>query len=491
MDSKRKAAFFKAGILGLGVLVMAAGALVVFTSGADQGTQIRSSFREAPLNPEFVRYMYERIPGRPWGGFTKDGHPLGLIPGPQDTSQFAADGTTVDISGLPVSYDLRTKNKLTSVKDQANCGSCWSFATFGSLESFFKPAAVWDFSEQDLIEKSGFDLDECDGGNMFMSAAYLARWAGPGAETSHPYEYYAPTNGIPLKKHVQNLVMLANKKSPLDNAKIKDAVMKYGAVAAAFCWYDSAYKSSTYSYYYDGSTNANGHAVCIVGWDDKYSKAKFAKTPAGNGAFIVKNSWGPGWGKAGYFYVSYYDTFFGKRSGTAYIKGEATNNYRTNYGYDDLGWVTSVGAGNPTCWGANMFKATATGSIKAVGFYSVASSLAYEISIYTNCAAGKPQSGKKFATVKRGTIAGMGYYTVPLGFYVPVTKGKMFSVIVKFTTKGYNYPVPIEYKSAGYSSKAIALSGQSYASTNGTSWSELKGISSAWTNNCIKAYTKY
>ena len=122
-----------------------------------------------------------------------------------------------------------------------------------------------------------------------------------------------------------------------------------------------------------------------------------------------------------------------------------------------------------------MFKATATGSIKAVGFYSVASSLAYEISIYTNCTAGKPQSGTKFATVKKGTIAGMGFYTIPLGYYVPITKGKTFSVIVKFTTKGYNYPLPIEYKLTGYSSKATALSGQSYAATNGTTWSGIEG----------------
>jgi C1A family cysteine protease len=490
MDAKKKTRMLRAGILGLGVLVLAAGALVVFTSGNDEGPQIRSAFREAPLNPEFVRYMYERIPGQPWGGYTKDGHPLGLIPNPQDTSHYVNDGETVDISSLPATYDLRTKNKLTSVKDQANCGSCWSFAAFGSLESFFKPGAVWDFSEQDLIEKSGFDMDECAGGNMFMSAAYLARWAGPGAETSHPYEYYT-LDGIALKKHVQNIIMLPDKKNALDNAKIKDAVYKYGAVAVAMCWYDSSYKGSTCSYYYNGSTNSNGHAICVVGWDDNYSKTKFASTPPGNGAFIVKNSWGTGWGKAGYFYVSYYDTFFGKRSGTAYLKGEATNNYRTNYGYDDLGWVTSIGGGTPTCWAANMFKAKATGSIKAVGFYSIAASTAYEIYIYTNAASGKPISGTKYAKAKKGTITGMGYYTIPLGFYVPVTNGKNFSVVVKFTTKGYNYPIAIEYKLSGYSSKATALSGQSYASTNGTTWSELKGISSAWTNNCIKAFTKY
>lgn len=490
MDAKKKTLMLKAGILGAGLMVMAAGAVAVFSSSGETGPQVRSAFREAPLNPEFVRYMYERVPGRPWGGFTKDGHPLGLIPGPQDTSQFAADGTTVDISSLPAAYDLRTKNKLTSVKDQANCGSCWSFATYGSLESFFKPAAVWDFSEQDLIEKSGFDLGECDGGQMFMSAAYLTRWAGPGLESSHPYEYYDPS-GIAVKKHVQNFIMLPNKASATDNAKIKDAVYKYGAVAVAMCWYDSSYKSSTSAYYYSGSTNSNGHAICVVGWDDNFSKTKFASTPPGNGAFIVKNSWGTGWGKAGYFYASYYDSFFGKRSGTAYIKGEATNNYRTNYSYDDLGWVTNVGGGSPTCWGANMFKATATGSIKAVGFYSNASSTAYEISIYTNCATGKPTSGTKYKTVKKGTITGLGYYTIPLGFYVPVSKGKTFSVVVKFTTKGYNYPIAVEYKMSGYSSKATAGSGQSYVSTNASTWYELKSAVTNATNNCIKAYTKY
>ena len=490
MDAKKKTRMYRAGILGLGVLVMAAGALAVFTTGDDGGPQIRSSFREAPLNPEFVRYLYERIPGRPWGGYTKDGYALGLIPSPLDPAIFEPQAGPEQIENLPASYDLRTKNKLTSVKDQANCGSCWSFATFGSLESFLKPAAVWDFSEQDLIEKSGFDLGECDGGQILMSAAYLARWTGPGAESSHPYEYYSP-NGIALKKHVQNVIMLPDKKSALDNAKIKDAVYKYGAVAVAMCWDAASYKSTTYSYYYKGSANSNGHAVCVVGWDDNYSKTKFAKTPGGNGAFIVKNSWGTGWGKAGYFYVSYYDTFFGKRGGTALVKGEATNNYKANYGYDDLGWVTNVGGNKPTCWMANIFKARATGSLKAVSFYSVAASTAYEIYIYTNATSGKPTSGTKYATAKKGTITGMGYYTIPLGFYVPITNGKNFSIVVKLTTKGYNYPVPIEEKLSGYSSKAKALSGQSYVSMDGKAWDELKSISSDWTNNCLRAFTKY
>ena len=96
----------------------------------------------------------------------------------------------------------------------------------------------------------------------------------------------------------------------------------------------------TWSHYYDASMNAGLHGVCIVGWDDDYDASNFATTPPGNGAWIVKNSWGsqtdlvPGglvapdgttkdangsnWGvvdenglHTGYFYLSYYDQGIG------------------------------------------------------------------------------------------------------------------------------------------------------------------------------------
>jgi len=480
-------------VLGFGLLVMAAGGLAVFTSGNDGEKRLQPRLQQAPMNPEFIRFMYERKVGEPWVGYTKDGHALGLIPSPLDPAIFEPGGEPEEIESLPALYDLRTGNKLTPVKNQGSCGACWAFATFGSLESFLKPAAVWDFSEQDLIEKNGFDYGVCGGGSSGMSAAYLARWAGPGAETSHPYEYYYPyPSGIALKKHVQNIIMLPDRTGPKDNAKLKDTVIKYGAVVVSMCWDDSSYKSSTASYYYNGSTDTDGHFVCVVGWDDNYAKSKFKSTPAGNGAFIAKNSWGTGWGDAGYFYVSYYDRFFGKRLGSAMFKGESVNNYRANYGYDDLGWSNNVGTGtNSTFWMANIFKAKAAGYVKAVSFYTSANSNAYEIYIYTNVSSGKPTTGTKYAKAKKGTILGKGYYTIPLGFYVPITLGKYFSVVVKLRTTGYNWPIPIETKIPGYSSAAKSAKGQSYTAYDGISWTELKSNDPAWCNVCLRAFTKY
>jgi len=494
MDKIRNKPIIRNLVLSFGLLVMAADALAVFTSGDNEEQRLQPRLQQAPINPEFIRYLYERKVGEPWGGYTKDGHALGLIPSPLDPAIFKPEAglePPEQIESLPAFYDLRTRNKLTPVKDQGCCGSCWAFAAFGSLESFLKPTASWDFSEQDLIEKHGFDYGVCDGGSTDMSAAYLARWAGPWRETLHPYEYSFLT-AIPVVKHVQNIIMLPDKRTALDNSKIKDAIYRYGAVLAGMHWDESSYKSSTASYFYNGTDNSGGHVVCVVGWDDNYVKSKFKSRPAGNGAFIVKNSFGKRWGDFGYFYVSYYDRFFGKRGGSAVYKGESVNNYRANYGYDDLGWVTNVGAGNSsTYWMANIFKAGATGYVKAVSFYTSANSNAYEIYIYTSISFGKPTTGTLYAKAKKGTILGQGYYTTPLDFYVPITKGKYFSVVVKLRTTGYYYPIPIEYQWPGYSSAAKSRPGQSYISVNGKSWDELNSYGSSYTNVCLRAFTKY
>ena len=103
---------------------------------------------------------------------TADGYGLGYRPGPVDISHTA--GALPAALGresvtYAATYDLRTMGKLTPVKNQNPYNTCWAHATYGSMESCLLPGETRDFSENNLVNLHGFDLDFNDGGN----AAFL------------------------------------------------------------------------------------------------------------------------------------------------------------------------------------------------------------------------------------------------------------------------------------------------------------------------------
>jgi C1A family cysteine protease len=444
----------------------------------------------APENPEFVEYQKNKLLTQK--GPSLDGHKRGLIPSPVDLHHLSRISQAG--GSAPAHYDLRTLNKVTTVKDQGYAGSCWAFAAYGALESDLMSGKNRDFSENNLknllsnTHAEGFDFDE--GGNRLMSTAYLTRWSGPVAESDDPYSdssSYSPT-GLPVRKHVQYVYYLSSRKGPLDNQEIKSTVQNYGAIDTSLYYDDSCYSPITHSYYFDGSSDSN-HEVAIVGWNDSYNKNNFSRIPPGNGAFIVKNSWGTGWGENGYFYVSYYDSNIGSE-GTIY-KAENPDNYKYIYQYDPLGLSSCYGYDNsPTAWCANIFTARYSNEVlKAVGFYTTDVNSRYEIYIYTNPGL-KPAGQANPVLTQKGTISNAGYHTVHLNSGVKLKAGQKFSVVLKLTTPNYDYPVPIEYPVEGYSSKATAHAGESFVSPDGKNWIDLtKDPDCQNTNVCIKAFT--
>lgn len=441
------------------------------------------ALEQAPLNPEFQQYQ-DQLHAKALTIRTTDGHGLGYIPAPFKLPEPAVKSSAPQgkLQALPPSYDLRAYGKVSSVQDQGNYGNCWAFATFGSMESCLLTGEVWDFSENNLANLHGFDSAYGEGGSHYMSLAYLGRWSGPVLESADPY-FNGPSSpsGLTVQKHIQSAQFITDRTSSTDNDKIKQAIMTYGGFYSAFYYGSNYYNSANCAYYYNGSQVAN-HAITIIGWDDTFSRTKFNTTPAGDGAFLIKNSWGTSWGNAGYFWISYYDKHIGKEN-CLFLNAESTANYASCYQYDQLGFCTAFGYGSTTAWGANIFS-SASGTIEAISFYAPAAGASYEVRVYTGVTAGSPTSGTLSAT-KTCTLTYGGYYTVTLDS--PVTYSTRFSAVVKLTTPGYNYPIPVEYRIEDYSSAATASAGESYVSSDGSSWEEAY-YDGEYFNVCIKAF---
>ena len=459
------------------------------TMGSQQGAATPSP---APLNPAFVEHLDLLKRGAAPNQVTAGGHALGLLPGPLDLSHLKSQPAVLSNLALPASYDLRTQGKVTAVRDQGQCGSCWSFGTYGSMESDLLTAETHDFSENNLKNLAGFDYSPCSGGTYTMLTAYLARWAGPINESADPYQatdYNTSPPNLPPQKHVQDVYTLAGRANSTDNSALKTAVMTYGGVATDMFMNEGYpyYNGATAAYYYNGANSGTNHAVTLVGWDDNYSSSNFTITPPGNGAFLIKNSWGTSWGQSGYFWISYYDTVYTMDTSFVFAGEQSVTNFAREYSYDPLGWVESWGySGSSTAWFANVFTATTQEQVQAVSFYVASNNSPYVIKIYTGVT-GVPTTGT-LAQTTSGTASTAGYHTFALTSSVSVASGAKFAAVVELTTPGYPYPAPSSQKISGYSDAATNSPGRSYISADGASW--LDGTSLDPTLSfCLKAFT--
>jgi len=458
----------------------------------------------APLNPDFIRYMQEK----PYDVHVQDGtQGLGLVPSPiyrpevRDVQMFepnAGDRST----SYPATFDLRTSGKVSPVKNQSIWGPGPAFTTFASLESTLMPTTPTpNFSAKNLVNLAGFDCAIPDGGgNDWISTAYLVRWNGPVDEATDPYPtgIWTTSSTYPPVKHVQNVVFFPGRTSRTDTDNFKGALTRWGAISTALHWDENSFYNESHTSYYQpasaADTGTRFHAVTIIGWDDNYAATNFTTTADGPGAWIVKNSWGTGWGDDGYFYVSYFDKYFGSviqplgtKRGSAVFLGESTSNYDTVYSYDKLGEVRDYAYyTSKTGSFANVFTANSSETIKAVGFYTTDVNVPCTISIYKNPTSG-PVGGTPAATFSE-TLSYMGYNTVviPSNQQVPVSAGDTFSVVVKVTNPTNRYIIPIEENYPGYTSGIVSQYGQGYM-LGSSGWTDLK----TYIDNshiCLKAY---
>lgn len=278
--------------------------------------------------------------------------------------------------------------------------------------------------------------------------------------------------------------------------------MENGAVATSY-YSSGTYTSDNYKHYYNNAYNYSDHAVTIVGWDDTISKTLFKTQPAGDGAWLIKNSWGTYYGYSGYMWISYYDTSILNSEATVYTVVPA-DTYNNCYQYDGASYFS--GSYSMYKKYANTFMTDAlseqTQILNAVSFSVMTVNTSYSIQIYINSTAGQPESGTPaLAAPIVGTTDYEGYYTIKLPTTVTLKAGDTFSVVVSFDdyagmmqSRGtsyemmknslyvgstlYNYSLTGHNTSSDYQSMHYNYSGWVNDSTPATGF-----------NYCIKAFT--
>ena len=205
------------------------------------------------------------------------------------------------LAGAPASLDWRNNggNFVTPIRDQGACGSCWAFAVTAALESSVlinthTPGVDLDLSEQVVVSCSG--AGSCNGGSP-MAASNFIRTNGLPLESCYPYTATdgACGNACPNWQgstyRIAGWAYVTTGQATVDD--LKTALNGYGPLPTIFAVYEDflSYQSGVYHYVTGGRLGL--HVVLIVGYDDPGQY------------FIVKNSWGTGWGESGFFRIAY------------------------------------------------------------------------------------------------------------------------------------------------------------------------------------------
>jgi len=195
-------------------------------------------------------------------------------------------------------FDWRTYGAVTGVKDQGQCGSCWSFGTTGDIEGtwFLKKGKLISLSEQQLVSCDKTDA-ACNGGLQENAFNYVIKTGGIQSEADYPYVSgtgKVPTCAVNTNKFVANISAWAQvSKSASGESAIASYLVANGPVTIGI----NANPMQYYTHGIDNPSNCSplnlNHAVLIVGYG----------TENGVDYWLIKNSWGTSWGEQGYYRI--------------------------------------------------------------------------------------------------------------------------------------------------------------------------------------------
>mgnify|MGYP002584755542 FL=1 len=483
-------------VLLAGVMMIPSG-VVVLAGNTDSG-----------ITDDTIYNAYE-TPEYPRTAFIADDRPVDRI------YDVADDNNIVQAAALESAYipsGILT-DSYPSIRNQNPYGTCWGFAptSLAELSVLNNDGTLLDLSELHSIyfayhytSADGKDgvkyLPTASSNYLFMggdpSFIYhtYANWVGAADEKTAPYSEAAVTlesglsNDIAMNDsaHLRNFYIV----NKADRKYIKQLIKEYGGVGMSYYDDNQYYDYSTNSYYSTVSGNTN-HAISVVGWDDDK-----VTNSSNKGAWLVRNSWGSDkYSHFGYFWMSYDEpSIYDRVYALDCVSDTGSSDddfYDHNYQYDlsaysQYGWI---GTGTSSTI-ANIFTATGTQSLKAVGVETQNPNINYTVNIYTDIAnSSNPESGTLVRT-QTGSFTYQGFHTIKMDNPLTLTKGEKFSVVIKLESmdgkSGAYYVMESKYNLGNAASWYCGgEKGQSFYYNYG--WRDM--VESRGGNVRIKAYT--
>ena len=209
---------------------------------------------------------------------------------------------SLEVNDIAAAIDWVGQGAVTGVKDQGQCGSCWSFSATGAMEGavFLKSGNLTSLSEQQLMDCSGPEGDEsCNGGEMDDAFQFVLDNKGICSEADYPYQAKDEKckKTCTVVSTISDFADVASNSKNISDETALMAAVQLGPVSIAieadqpiFQFYNGGVLSSPTC---GGATvDSLDHGVLLVGYD--------YDNKTGLDYWLVKNSWGASWGLNGY-----------------------------------------------------------------------------------------------------------------------------------------------------------------------------------------------
>jgi cathepsin F len=208
----------------------------------------------------------------------------------------------VESRAIPTTWDWSKKGAVTPVKNQASCGSCWTFSTAENIEGqwFLAKNKLVSLSEQWIVDCSHSCLQSepdlcnggCGGGLPWLAYEDIITNAGLTDEADYPYtgEQGTCQTGKPDIAVIANWTALSTDVTQIMTYLVSNGPLSITLNADLLFSYNGGIITGSPD---DCPNSGSDHAVLLVGYDQSQN------------FWLVKNSWGADWGENGYFRIEY------------------------------------------------------------------------------------------------------------------------------------------------------------------------------------------